>query len=131
MCVYVHVNEYVVHVFIMHYVYARARVHIELSKDHQHRLQVNSTCSSPKQEPMCQCLRCMPEVNSRVNSQRVIAGRDLENSLLKGTRSRLKQYTSIYMIIVLVSFVQCCPKPCISSTVCIEPCACMCSTDCY
>ena len=36
------------------------------------------------------------EQNSSMNSQRVIAGRDLENSLLKGRRSRLyKQYTSL------------------------------------
>ena len=35
-------------------------------------------------------------LNSSMNSQRVIAGRDLENSLLKGRRSRLcKQYTSL------------------------------------
>ena len=35
-------------------------------------------------------------------SQRVIAERDLENSLLKGRRSRLKQYTSLIIIIVSI-----------------------------
>ena len=36
------------------------------------------------------------ELNSGMNSQRVSAGRDLENSLLKGRRSRLyKQHTSL------------------------------------
>ena len=55
------------------------------SKDCQCRSHVNSTCSSPKQEPV-------PELNS----QRVIAGRNLENSLLKGRRSRLKQLQSYY-----------------------------------
>ena len=36
------------------------------------------------------------ELNSSMNSQRVRAGRDLENSLLKGRRSRLyKQHTSL------------------------------------
>ena len=44
-CMYV-CSRYVVHVFIMHNVHA----HIELSKDRQHRLHVNSNCSSPKQE---------------------------------------------------------------------------------
>ena len=68
----------------MHY----ARAHIELDRDRQHSLHVNSNYSSPKQEPVS-------ELNSSVNSQRVIAGRDLENSLLKGRRSRLKQYTSL------------------------------------
>ena len=36
------------------------------------------------------------ELNSSMNSQQVRAGRDLENSLLKGRRSRLyKQHTSL------------------------------------
>ena len=36
------------------------------------------------------------ELNSNMNSQQVIAGTDLENSLLKGRRSRLyKQCTSL------------------------------------
>ena len=36
------------------------------------------------------------ELNSSMNSQQVGAGRDLENSLLKGRRSRLyKQHTSL------------------------------------
>ena len=36
------------------------------------------------------------ELNSSMNSQRVRAGKDLENSLLKGRRSRLyKQHTSL------------------------------------
>ena len=39
--------------------------------------------------------------NSSMNSQRVIAGRDLENSLLKGRRSRLKQYTSLQRMIIV------------------------------
>ena len=37
----------------------------------------------------------MPELNSSLHSQRVIAGRDLENSILKGRRSRLKQYAKL------------------------------------
>ena len=35
------------------------------------------------------------ELNSCMNSQQVIAGRDLGNRCLKGRRSKLKQYTSL------------------------------------
>ena len=74
----------------------RVRI-LQLGKDRKRISCVNSNCSSPKQEPIL-------GLNSSIHSQRVIAGRDLENNLLKGRRSRL-QYTSLQTIMITVSII--------------------------
>ena len=66
----------------------------QFSKDCQRRSHVNSNCSSPKQEPV-------PELNNSMNSKRVIARRDLENSLLKVGETGLSS-TLLFMIIVSI-----------------------------
>ena len=81
MYVCMYVARYVVHVFIMHYACACARISQFVNVDCMLTLIVAHPAG---------------ELNSSMNSQRVRAGKDLENSLLKGRRSRLyKQHTSL------------------------------------